>query len=174
MRVDTEDLAMTCIKIALLAAAVGTFLAWGDWFAVAIIWAMTYPLAMFLGLLAGYGLHFMGATMQKQNLWVNDDDINIIERSPEIVGKLGENTIHEWVLLKRPDNGEHVKCLYEKFVDINKGWEPPDNRWFVVLEGGLLYVAADDNAKLAADAAVANAIKVAQPENSEPAPPKAD
>ena len=176
MKVDSEKLAAQCMKAALAITLINTVVLWGEWLAIAICWVLALPLAMLLSLIVGNILYYMGATMVKQNLWVDDADITIVERSPEIVGKLGENTIHEWVMLKRPDNGELVKCFYETVIDFND-WEQPDNRWFVVLDGGVLYV-AEPNEKVEAEAAVARAQiaaaeqKVSQPENTLPSDAK--
>lgn len=173
MKVDSGKLAIQCMQVALVITIGNTIALWGDWMAIAVCWVLLVPLAMLLSLIVGNVLYYAGATVEKQNLWLDDADVVVLERSTEIVGRLGEQTIHEWVIIERPDNGEPVKCFYETVIDFNN-WEQPENRWFVVLDGGVLYVAEPEE-KAEAEQAVAQAqiaaaeLKVAgQPENTVP------
>ena len=167
MSIDSENLAEHCIKAALGAAALCTLLFWGEWWTVLFCWVMVYPAALVLGFIMGFTLNAMGVEMTQQNLWMDQGE-NIVERSETTVGKLGELTLHEYIILKRPDNGENIKLYYDRCVDLRQEWEAPNKLWFVVEPGGILYV---ESAKEKAEVAVAAAVEAsvdAEPENTSP------
>lgn len=145
---------MRCIYAALLTAVVLTFVFWGDWWIIIGAWVLMYPLAMFLGLVMGFvGAALGWETESEAQVWAEETEDLIAESSPEIVGKFQDFDIHEWVMLKRPDNGELVRCMFERTIDMRKDFEfqPPEGTWFCITPPGILYVAVHPgNAELSA------------------------
>lgn len=167
MSVDSENLAKHCIQAAVGAAALCTLLFWGEWLTILFCWLMVFPMALLIGFLMGFVLNTLGVEMEQQSMWLDQGE-NVVERSENVVGKLGDLKIHEHIILKRPDNGELVKLYYDRVVNLQNEWEAPNKLWFVVEPGGILYV---ESAKEKAEAAVAAAVEAsvdAEPENTSP------
>lgn len=170
MRVESEKMAEHCIKAALGAVALFTLAFWGDWWFILFAWMMVYPIAILLSFVLGHILYALGATIEKQSLWLGDD-VKVIDKSTDIVGRWNGAEIHEWVTIDRPDGGGHIKLQYKTIVDLSQEWEAPNKLWFVVIDGGILYV---EDALAKAGEAVAAAVQAAHPENTAPpAPPAA-
>lgn len=152
--IDSSKMADRCIYTALIVAALFTICFWGDWWIVACAWLLMYPLAMLLGLITGFVGSWLDWKVEHPQVWTDETDIVITERSEEIVGMFQDAIIHEWVILKRPDTGEPLKCLYKRSFDMSKSdfsFTPPENTWFCVLPPGILYVAAEpENAESSA------------------------
>lgn len=143
MKTDSEAIAKWCIAIAMLSAAFGTGIFWGDWLAIAMVWIIAMPItAVLLGFLAGFVLSFLGATEEQPMVWINEDsDELIVGHSDTVIGRMNDADIYEWILIKRPDTGESIKCFFERKFDYeNEELELPNNQWFVVNHGAL-YVA---------------------------------
>jgi hypothetical protein len=144
MKVDSGKMAERCIWSALLAAVFITIGFWGDWWMVGIAWVMAFPLAMLLGLVIGFIGSWLGWEIDDPQVWAQETEELIGDRSETIIGKFQDADIHEWVMLKRPDNGELVRCMYERTIDMTKSnfeFTPPDSTWFCVMPPGILYVA---------------------------------
>lgn len=143
MEFDSGQAAMRCIWMALAAAILMTIGFWGNWWIVASSWIAMYPFAMLLGLVYGFTAQALGATIEDPKVWAQETEDLIVESSPEIVGKFQDADIHEWVMLKRPDNGELVRCMFERTIDMRGDFEfqPPENTWFCITPPGILYVA---------------------------------
>lgn len=144
MQVDSDSLAAKCIWTSVAITVLLTIFFWGDWLILLGLWCLFLPaLALVSALLLGYILNAAGATVDGQ-LWVSATEVTILDRSAEIVGNIDGKLIYEWVILKRPDTGEAIKCFYERVIDLeNDDWDVPNNRWFVVVDGAL-YAAEDD------------------------------
>lgn len=143
MKMDTEKMAMRCLQLAVLAAVFMTIGFWGNWLVVVLSWVVMIPFAMLLGLVSGFVGAALGAKVEDAKVWAQETETLIAESSPEIVGKFQDADIHEWVMLKRPDNGELVRCMFERTIDMRGDFEfqPPENTWFCVTPPGILYVA---------------------------------
>lgn len=154
MEYDAGKAAVRCLWAAVAIATTLTVVFWGELLAIALIWIFSGPLALFLGYLYGFvgsALGYDAVDMDEDDdeidieedprFWLNDDDNGIVY-SDEIVGTYKDANIHEWVLIDKPEsNGEKIKCAYETVVDMDYGFNPPDGRWFILLEPGILYVA---------------------------------
>jgi hypothetical protein len=141
---NVEKLAELCLGIAALTAVSITIGFWGSWVIVALAWILMFPFAMLLGLGAGFLVRPSEEDdIEDAQMWTNDEDITITERSEEIVGLFQDETIHEWVMLKRPDNGELVRLKYERTIDMRNEFEfeAPRNTWFCILRPGIMYIA---------------------------------
>ena len=144
MNVDGDALASYAIRAALATTLVGTVYFWGEWFWVMGAWLALGPLALLYAFVLGFFVESMGGTTQ-QVLFLDVEGERIVERSPEIVGHLRDHKIHEWVMLEHPESKEHIKLLYERVVDIDN-WDPPEERWFALEPGGVLYVQPENSA----------------------------
>jgi hypothetical protein len=160
MEYDAGKAAVRCIYAAVAIATALTVVFWGEWFAIVLSWILAIPLSLVLGTLYGFVGSMLGYRAvdaedgfdgefdddeidieEDPRFWLNDDDSDI-EYSDETVGTYKDAKIHEWVLIDNPTvKGEKVKCLYETVVDLDNGFNPPDGRWFILLEPGILYVA---------------------------------
>lgn len=158
MELDTGKMAMRCLGSSLFAAVLITIFFWGDWFAIGIAWVMAYPLALFLAMLTGFVSALLGINLVNDaevpdedpdaKVWSDDTANLIVQTSPEIVGVFQDQEIHEWVMLKRPDTGDLVKCSYSRTYDMrdpNFEFVPPKNVWFCLASPGILYVAEPEN-----------------------------
>lgn len=146
MQLDSEKMAERCIMLAISAAVLMTIVFWGSWWIVAGSWVAVFPFALLLGLVSGFVAAAMGATVEEDDpqVWAQETETLIVESSTEIVGKFQDADIHEWVMLKRPDTGEHVRCMFERTIDMRRNdfeFEPPQNTWFCITPPGILYVA---------------------------------
>lgn len=165
MEYDTDKAAIRCIYAALAITVILTVLFWGEWLAVTICWVFAIPLSLGLGWFYGFigdllGFTPVGAEDKEEcdylddeeieveedpRFWLSDNDSGIIY-SDEIIGTFMDANIHEWVLIDKPESeGIKIKCLYETIVDMNYGFNPPNDRWFILLEPGILYVAEPEN-----------------------------
>lgn len=144
MNVDSEHaevLAGRCIIVSIIISAVASIFLWGDWVLLSLLWVVGMPLMTLLfGYLTGFFLVMLGATQDNQ-LWFDDASALVVERSEKILGTFNGSPIHEYVVLKRPDTDELVKCLYDRTIDLQaEEIELPSQQWFV-LENGILYIA---------------------------------
>lgn len=145
MNVNSDKLADICIRVSCVFALIGTWYFWGTWWVLAA-WLAVLPLAMLIGVLLGFVLAALGATMDAPSVFVDEDGSHIVERSSTIVGVLGEHKIHDWIVLKRPDNGELVRLTYDRIVDAKTWDDAPDGRWFALEPGGILYTEPENAA----------------------------
>lgn len=144
MVIDSDKLAMQCIKAALFVSVLITVGFWGNWWVVVGAWVAMYPMAMVFGLIVGFvGAALGWETESEAQVWADETKDLIAESSPETVGKFQDADIHEWVMLKRPDNGELVRCMFDRTIDMRGDFEfqPPEGTWFCITPPGILYVA---------------------------------
>lgn len=147
MNVDSEYaevLAGRCIIVSIIITTLATAFLWGDWVIIGLLWIIGMPImTLIFGYLTGFFLSAMGATQDDQ-LWYDDTGDLVVERSEKIIGTYNGSPIHEWVMLKRPDTQEMIKCVYDRTVDPQaEEIDLPNNQWFVV-ENGVFYIADPD------------------------------
>lgn len=140
MVVDTDNLGTRCLQLAALCAVAATVFFWGSWILVVIAWAGVVPLALFFGLVCGFVGSWMGAEVQKANVWADDTDLVVTARSDVLVGTFRDAAIHEWIDLKRPDTGESIRLFYERTVPDGRQFRPPATVWFALVGPGILYL----------------------------------
>lgn len=146
MQIDSDKMASRCIVTAIITTLAITSFYWGSWWVILSAWVLAFPLALLLGLISGFVSHGLGFTVEDQKVWTGEAEVVITEKSEAILGLFQENKIHEWVILKRPDNGELVKLFYWCTVDMsgNSVINTPEN-WFVILHPGIMYVEPENN-----------------------------
>lgn len=147
MNIDSEYaevLAGRCIVVSIMITALVTAFMWGNWIMIGLLWVIGMPImTLVFGYLTGFFFSAMGATQDNQ-LWFDESGSLVVERSAEIIGTFNGALIHEWVMLKRPDNEELIKCTYERTIDVREEeLDLPNNQWFVI-EDGVLYVSDPD------------------------------
>ena len=130
---------------AFLTAVFLTVVLWGTWW-VLLIWVLAYPFAMFLGFATGVYLQGTGQIPApdetQENIWVDENSEMIVGHSEETIGTFNGEPIHEWVDLKRPDNGEIIRCYYDGTMrDDDDDLLVPEGTWFCVVPAGIVYVA---------------------------------
>lgn len=140
---DAEKIAEYCLGATALAAVALTIMFWGSWFLIIGVWVLAFPFAMFLGLVSGFVHRALNGPVMVQEplLWLDDVSALVLEVSPETIGTFQDAKIHEWIILKRPDNGEPIRLGYNRTVDMERdtSFEPPDEKWFCVLPPGIMY-----------------------------------
>lgn len=167
MEYDAGKAAIRCLYAAVGIAVLLTMVFWGEWLAVVLAWVFAMPLALVLGSLYGFVGAAFGYTpvddededeeidvSEDPRFWVNNDDSGIVY-SDAIVGKYKDANIHEWVMIDQPESNKKIKCTYETVVDMDLGFTPPDSKWFILLEPGILYVAEPKPENSVAEAAEA-------------------
>ena len=153
---DNEKLAERCFWSAIVIVVSITVLFWGSWLIVGIAWLLAYPLALLFGLIIGFVGAMLGwetGEAEEIRIYASEVEDIIAERSATVIGKFQDADIHEWVIMKRPDNGELVRCEFEYTMDMcSSNFTPPDNVWFCVMPPGIFYVAKPENIAIACTA----------------------
>lgn len=161
---DAEKMAEYCLITAVGAATMLTVMFWGTWLVVVGAWVLAFPFALLLGLISGFVGHAMGVQMRSADdgdiediaeVWTDETETMILERSAETIGTFQDAPIHEWVLLKRPDNNEPIRLVYSRVIDMRHGctFEPPDEEWFCILPPGIMYTEPENFDATASDTA---------------------
>lgn len=161
---DAEKMAEYCLIAAVGAATMLTVMFWGTWLVVIGAWVLAFPFALLLGLISGFVGHAMGVQMHSTDdddgdiediaqVWTDEAGSMILERSVETIGTFQDAPIHEWVLLKRPDNDEPIRLVYNRVIDMRNAYtfEPPDDEWFCILPPGIMYVEPENSDTPASD-----------------------
>lgn len=132
-------------SLAICSAA--SFLAWPSWPALLVIWLLYPALALLLcfvlGFMAGVAADEMTVVVAPEDqirLTIGVD--NIVERSERTIGIYKDQPIHEWVKAALPN--ERVETMFfERIINLDdgvSGSEFPENRWWIIVGDGLLYV----------------------------------
>jgi len=145
MQVNSERYAEYCFRAASIVCIGLTFLFWGEWLKVLFTWLGLVPMAIVFAFFVGVVLRAMGGTLpdteeatEPDHVWLEGTTTKV---SDEIVGVYMDTQIHAWVLMNNPtEGGEDVKLFWESTVDLEAGFDPPPNRWFMILPPGLLYL----------------------------------
>jgi hypothetical protein len=147
---NVNKMATACIWLSGLIAAGLATVFWGDWLTIVGLVLAIYPFAMFLGLIAGFAAKGLGIEFVLDDddeddvqVWTDEKDIIILDKSKELVGLFQNEPIHEWVTLQRPDNGEPIRCVYSQIIDMRSEYNvtAPEKTWFCILAPGIMYVA---------------------------------
>lgn len=118
----------------LICAAVLTVVLWGQWFYIALVWALLYPAALFIGYVVGF---ILAATNPVQPD-IETFELEVISKSAKILGHYKDAPIFEW--LKVSDGKK------EYYLEFIQTYRPEDGGAALVrpgiqliLQPGLLY-----------------------------------
>lgn len=155
---NADKMAEWCLILSALLAVIISVMFWGNWLVVVGAWVIAFPFAMFLGLIAGVvgnalGMPLISDDEESSQVWAEETDVLVLERSEALVGKFQDEDIHEWVLLKRPDTGEPIHLVFSRTIDMRGDYEfePPQEEWFCILPPGIMYVEPEKTEALASE-----------------------
>lgn len=149
-RQTSELVAKFIFKVAVLSVAILTYVLWPNFIAIALVWVLAIPASLLVAFVVGMLMpvshqdesHQEDSEEDPGHLYVMDEGDLVKNKSKNIVGVFGGQSIYEWIEIDNPETKEPLKLFFDGTYNANSAdmFDPPEDIWWALIRPGILYI----------------------------------